>query len=136
MAKDRQLRIDETVDNIVGRVPGGERNSVRMFLLHWITNTYGGRGQQGQNLFSDLLTTDGVWFRGNQETRAARRARVILRGEMLSNGQPLRLQVNQIRVMPSCQVAAAVDAMIPAFRLYACQEEGVNNELQNQLTLL
>jgi hypothetical protein len=131
MAKDRQLRIDQTVDYIVGRVAPGERNDVRAFLTRWINTTYA--GPAFRDIFSDQLSTDGIGGRGNTQQRAARRALVILRCEMIANGNPRKLSRAQVMGIPSGQVVADLDAQLPIFRMYAMQEEGANHALQNKL---
>jgi len=130
-SKDQQVRINETFDYIASRVPGGERKVVKDFLKNWLTGTYG--GAVGQRLFSESLSTRHDKHVGNKETRAARRALVILRGDMLNGTNPLKMQAAQIMAMPSALVSTSLNSLLPAFRLYAQQEERVNTALQIKL---
>jgi hypothetical protein len=133
-------RINDTFAFIVSKVPGGEKNIVMAFLRRWLTETYGAAA----NLLSDRMSVAGgrralpedvrdATEAGDKQTRAARRALVILRHEMLNPGQPARLQQDQIMSMASGQVTTSLNALLPGFRLYAMQEQGVTTDLQLKL---
>lgn len=135
-SKDEQVRIDETFAWIVAKVPANERNTVGLFLRNWLARTYGAGGGIGQRAFSEALSARHANNAGDRETRAGRRALVILRGDLLNAAHPLKLTAAQAMAMPSVQVAAAVNGMLPNFRLFAQQEERVNTALQLKLNQL
>jgi hypothetical protein len=131
--KDQQGRIDETLDYIASRVPVNEANTVRTFLGGWVTANYGA----ASGLLSERMSVSHQthWYQsvGDKQTRAARRALVILRHEMLSAGQPARMEVNRIMSMASSEVVRSLDAMLPALRIYAHQEANRTLPLQTKL---
>jgi hypothetical protein len=128
-SKDEQVRLNETYDFIANKVPPGERTTVRAFLTNWVQRVYGA----GSGVLSEAMSTRHNWGVGNAETRAGRRALVILRGDLLNPANPLKMTGPQIMAMPSGNVGPAVDALLPGFRIFAQQEENVNTALQIKL---
>jgi len=128
--KDAQTRIDETVAFIAGRVPANEQTVVRDFLNRFISTSYVGAAMT--KVFSEVLSTRQSANPGDKDVRAARRALVILRGDMLNNAHPLKLQVPAAMAMPPAQVMQAMTIMLPQLRLFAQQEERVNTLLQTR----
>jgi hypothetical protein len=124
--KDDQTRLNETFDFIASKVPGNEQTVVLGFLRNWLNRTYGA----GSNQLSQAMSTSGFNNTGDKQTRAARRALVILRGDMLNAANPLRMTANQIMNMASGQVVTALEALLPNFRIFAQQEERVTTGLQ------
>lgn len=127
--KDDQVRLDDTFDYIVTRVPAQEQACVMAFLRNWVGRNY--TGNLGQ--LSGGMSTRGHAAVGDKNARAGRRALVIMRGDLLALTCPLRMSAAQIMAMPAAQVAPAVMALMPAFRVFAQQEERVNTLLQVKL---
>jgi hypothetical protein len=127
-SKDTQVRIDETVAFILSKIPAPEQAVAKRFLENWIRRNY--PQAEGLKAFSEALSTRSFSNVGNKDERAARRALVILRGDMLNASSPLWMRATTTMAMPSGQVVPALMAMIPAFRLFAQQEENVNTLLR------
>ena len=130
-SKDEETRINETFAYIANKVPGNERNTVTQFLRNWLSRTWGDRGA-----FSEGLSTRHENNVGDKNTRAARRALVILNSNLLNPANPLYRTAQQVMTMPIGQVGPALDALLPNFRIYAQQEERVNTALQLKLNSL
>ena len=133
-SKDAKDRIDETVAHVVAQCPPGERATIKTYLDGWIAANFINKVMQ--KAFSKELSTHGVSHRGDKATRAGRRALVILRSTMLNAANPLYLSQDGVMQMPSGQVAQALAAMIPPFRIFALQEQNNNTQLQAALTEL
>ena len=125
--KGDQERIDGTVATIVNLCPAIERQTVRAFLTKWIAANFGSPVMR--KVFSEGLSTHGYAGRGDEATRAARRALVILRGDLLNPANPLHMSADAVMSMPTGQVAQALADMMLPFRTYALQEERVRTLL-------
>ena len=121
-SKDEQTRIDETVNFIVGKLPPAEQANARAWLNTFITANYG--TPAGRKILSDAMSTKPANQAGDKETRAARRALVIVRGDMINSAHPKRMNAPQIMAMPSGQVISAFAEMLPLFRVFVAQEQG------------
>ena len=127
-------RINQTVDYIVAQCPQGERAMIRTYLENWIAANFVNRAMRKH--FSSKLSTHGHAGRGNAQTRAARRALLILRNYLMNPACRLYLTPDAAMSMPSGQVAQALAAMIPPFRTFALQERNNTTRLQAALTEL
>jgi hypothetical protein len=130
-SKDTQVRIDETVAYIASKVPAPEQALVRRFLENWIRRNY--PQAEGLKTFSNAMSTRSAADAGTKDERAARRALIILRGDMLNAANPLWLRSTATMAMPSAQVLPALMQMMPAFRMFAQQEENITTLLRASL---
>lgn len=130
--KSDQTRVNETIAHIVSLCPAQERQTIKAFLDHWIAANYPNAGMFGA--LSSALSTSGYHGVGDEATRAARRALIMLRGDMIAATNALHVTPAHVMGLQGGQVTQQLTAILPAFRTYALQEERVRTRLQDALT--
>lgn len=133
--KDAQVRIDETKTYICGLYPAGDRQTIRTYLDQLISGMF--NNADLQKAFSAELSTHGFQGRGDADTRAQRRALVILRGSLLLNtASALFLKPDQVMRTPAGQIPGQLAAVREGFHIWAMQEQNHNGPLQNAFNSL
>lgn len=133
--KDAQVRIDETKAYICGLYPLGDRPTIRAYLDHLISGMFNTPALE--KVFSATLSTHDYMFkgRGDEDTRAQRRALVILRGSLLMN-QASTLTPDQVMSKPAGEIPALLAAVRDGFHIWAMQERQNNGPLQHAFNSL